>query len=370
MTTETTQAAASTAAAQVAAKPAIVPGSPEYNAAMVAKARGSRAMENGVERTFGPVENPVVETPLATATETAAAVAVATPATTAAAAPAVVKAPDGTPAKFVNADGSLNAVAMAKSYTELERLTSQRQAPPAKTAEQLATEATAEAARVAALTPEQKAAEVAAAAAKVVQKTPEQIAAEAAAVEAAKVPPVTFAQAQAAATAELTKDGKLSDSSYATFEKLGIPKASVDVYIAGQQAQGQVYLNEIYTAGGGKDAYTQMVQWASANLSAEEATAFDGVLRAGDRGAMQMAVAGLKARHAASNGTGGTLVQPAPGEVQTATAAFANQAEMTRAMQDPRYAKDSAYRNEVAAKVASSKRQGISLGINAYANRQ
>lgn len=373
MTTENTQVVApATTTAAVTVPTPVVPGSPEYNAAMIAKARGSRALENGVERTFGPIENPTEPVVAATSTEAAAAAAVTAPATAAAA--TVPPKPSFVPDKFYDAKtGVVNYEAMAKSQQEAEATLSRTRqelatlkATPAKTAEQLAAEATVEAARVATLTPEQKAAE---AAAKVAQKTPAEIAAEALATEAAKVVPVTFAQAQEAATAELAKDGKLSDVSYAAFEKLGIPKPSVDAFIQGQHAQANVYLNEIYTAGGGKDSYTSMVQWAAANLSAEETVAFDGVLRAGDRGAMQMAVAGLKARFTASNGTSGTLVQPAPGEVQTATAAFQNQAELTAAMKDPRYAKDSAYRNQVAAKLAASKRQGISVGINAFSNR-
>lgn len=358
-------------AAAVASDTAPKPGSPEYNAAMIAKARGSRITENSDQRTVGAEASTGTAATgtaatAAAGTETTAATTAAAAATTetAAAAAAVAKPPvkpEGVPDKFWNATtGAVDYAAWNKSTTELEaHFTRTRQADAAQKKVN-----DAKAAVAAATTPEAKTAAESALTLAQAEHTVATQAPAPAPVEQPVVKPVTFEQAQAAATQEFAKDGKLSDASYQTFEKLGIPKVAVDAHIAGLQAQTASYVGQIHQAAGGKEAYDAMVNWAKANYTPAEVTAFDSTLRTMDAGQMTMAVNGLKARFTAANGTGGTLITPNPGGGNTGDAVFSSQAEMTTAMRDPRYAKDAAYRAEVARKVSNSKRQGIRLGYS------
>lgn len=151
---------------------------------------------------------------------------------------------------------------------------------------------------------------------------------------------------------EYDTNGKLSDESYATLAERGFDKATVDTYIAGQQAIADRYQDAAFATAGGKDALTQMNTWAQANLTPAEVASYNKAVTSGDVGMMQLAVSGLKARYAADNGTEGRPVIP---NTSTAKAGgFVTHTEMTTAMKDPRYRKDPDYRREVERRVAES----------------
>lgn len=261
--------------------------------------------------------------------------------------------PEWCPEKFWNAEtGAVNQEAMAKSYAELQTKLGTAKAPdmgagdPAKAAaEAAARDAAAKPASE--RTPEEQ------------KLAAEKEAADKAAAEAA----VTKARADAvqAATAEIQRDGKLSEQTYQQLAKAGYDKATVDAYIDGQKAQATLIINSMHDMAGGKEAFEQKVAWGSANYSIEEQTAFNNALRSGDKGQITLAVQGLNARYAAEFGKGGKTVETKGGT--PAGNAFASQAELQAAMSDARYAKDAAYRAQVAERIAASQRQGIDIGI-------
>ena len=76
-------------------------------------------------------------------------------------------------------------------------------------------------------------------------------------------------------TDSYAKNGELSENDYSKLEKAGISKDIVDQYIAGQQAIANQVQGEIYSQIGGKEAYTEMVQWASDNMTEQEVSAFN-----------------------------------------------------------------------------------------------
>ena len=103
---------------------------------------------------------------------------------------------------------------------------------------------------------------------------------------------------------------------------------------------------------GGEENYTNMMQWASENLNETEIGMYDSVMDSGNRNAAFFAMQALSYRYNDSVGVEGNLLQ---GKASSnTTKGFKSQAEVVTAMQDPRYDRDPAYRQEVMAKLESS----------------
>lgn len=302
-------------AAVVVVAPAI--GTPEYDAAMIAKFES---------RTAAPAA------PVVGALE-----------------PAVK--PEGVPEKFWDAaKGEVNFAAWGKSTAELEaaRTKAAQTAPAAPAApakvEPTADQKAAEAALAAAKTPEEK---TAAEALKATADTAAQAAADKAASDAMASKGLDMAEF----TAEFTANQTLSEASYEKLAKAGIPKEMVDGYIDGQLALRASQDAAGYDAAGGKEQFAKMADWSRANMTEGERTAFNNAV-AGTPEQMKLAVAGLRARYEAANGSDPKLL--GGNATNNNGIGYASRAEMTTAMRDPRYAKDPAYRATVEQKVAAS----------------
>ena len=109
---------------------------------------------------------------------------------------------------------------------------------------------------------------------------------------------------------------------------------------------------ELKNSIGGEEQYTRLMEWASQNMSESEIDMYDSVMESGDRNAAFFAMQALSYKYGDSVGVEGKLVQ---GKAPTETAkGFKSQAEVVAAMQDPRYDRDPAYRQEIMAKLESS----------------
>jgi len=155
-----------------------------------------------------------------------------------------------------------------------------------------------------------------------------------------------------ALTTEYNDAGELSEATYAKLAEKGIPKETVDAYIAGQEALAQQSIDAVLSEFGGADEYTKMVTWAATGLSKNEVAAFNSAMDNGTVDSIKLTIAGLKARYVAANGKDPSLLDGGNGEASTDV--FRSTSEMTTAMKDPRYAKDPAYRRDVQEKVARS----------------
>ena len=103
---------------------------------------------------------------------------------------------------------------------------------------------------------------------------------------------------------------------------------------------------------GGEEQYSQLMQWANENMNDQEIDMFDSVIESGDVNAAYFAIQALSFKYGDSVGVEGKLVQgKAPTET---TKGFKSQAEVVSAMQDPRYDRDPAYRQEIMAKLERS----------------
>jgi len=148
---------------------------------------------------------------------------------------------------------------------------------------------------------------------------------------------------------EFTDTGALSEASLKALEGVGIPKDVVDTYIAGQEALIAQAAAKVHSLVGGKDEYDAMLAWASLNVPAGDAEAFNTSM-AGDFNSQKLAVDALRARYVAAVGSNHKLItgDPAVNKVE----GYESRAQMVADMSDPRYAKDEAYRRKVANKLA------------------
>ena len=111
-------------------------------------------------------------------------------------------------------------------------------------------------------------------------------------------------------------------------------------------------IREVRDFAGGEQAYSNMIQWAGTNLDKQSISAFDNIINSGSIDAIKLAVSGLKSRYDAANGTEGTMLTGKP--PRSAGDTFRSQAELVRAMNDKRYDKDPAYRQDIIEKLERS----------------
>ena len=103
---------------------------------------------------------------------------------------------------------------------------------------------------------------------------------------------------------------------------------------------------------GGQQEYTNLLGWAKDNFSEQEIEMYDSIMESGNTQAAFFAVQALALRYQDSVGTEGELIQ---GRAATdSTQGFRSQAELVNAMNDPRYERDAAYRNDIMRKLELS----------------
>ena len=103
---------------------------------------------------------------------------------------------------------------------------------------------------------------------------------------------------------------------------------------------------------GGTDSYNETLAWASENLKPEEVAAYDNVVNSGNKDAIFFAVQALNQRYRDAVGFEGQTISGKA--VKQTVKGFRSQAELARAISDPRYRNDPAYRLDIEAKLAAS----------------
>ena len=111
-------------------------------------------------------------------------------------------------------------------------------------------------------------------------------------------------------------------------------------------------INTIKNFAGGEAQYDNIIAWANSNLDAKSQEAFDSIVNTGSVDAIKIAVSGLKSQYEAANGYEGKMYTgKAP---KGNTDVFRSQAELVAAMNDKRYDRDPAYRQDVIEKLDRS----------------
>lgn len=156
---------------------------------------------------------------------------------------------------------------------------------------------------------------------------------------------------------EYSDTGALSPESINTLVKSGIPEPIIRNYLEGITALSDAQTAQIHGIVGGETQYNSMLGWATDNLEDTEIAEFNTIMDSGNTSSMKMAVKGLQARFVQSGPPSSRLIQ---GDVTgNSSGSYRSIAEVTAAMRDPRYAKDSAYRAEVESRLRGSSVMGI-----------
>ena len=163
-------------------------------------------------------------------------------------------------------------------------------------------------------------------------------------------------------------NGQITDDMYGQLEGAGLSRSAVDSYLAGRAVesgyttgQGEApdltdsEVNAIKNSVGGESQYQSMVDWASQNLPQTTVEAFDELINSGNAGAIQLAVNGLKQQYEETNGYEGRMLTGKP--PTNSRDVFRSQPELVAAMDDPRYDRDPAYRQDIIEKLDRSNLQ-------------
>lgn len=159
-------------------------------------------------------------------------------------------------------------------------------------------------------------------------------------------------------------DGKLSEATMEEFSKMS-SKELVEAFFRYQDTvekteapQGveltDQQISEVQNFVGGEAKYQELVTWASENFSEEEVNAFDSVVETGNIPAIRLALQALQYRYQDSVGVDGNMLQGKPAQPRDV---FRSQSELVRAMSDPKYDNDPAYRMDVIEKLGRSNLQ-------------
>ena len=153
--------------------------------------------------------------------------------------------------------------------------------------------------------------------------------------------------------------GTLEAGDYEQLAEAGFNRDMVDAYLSGlqyKQAQDTALsvkeVASIKQSLGGEAEYNKMIEWAAANLSADEVEGFNQIINTQPMAAVKMAITGLHARYSAVEGREPKLIGGrAP---KGSTDKFESTAQLVEAMSDPRYSKDPAYQKKVQDKLSRS----------------
>ena len=161
-------------------------------------------------------------------------------------------------------------------------------------------------------------------------------------------------------------NGTISEDMYKQLESAGFNKPLVDSFLNGLKTNTQETTTEppvedrfteseirsVQNSVGGEEQYKRLVEWAADNLPANDIDAFDELISTGNTNQIKLAVQGMNAQYQEANGYEGRMLQGTPskqsGEV------FRSQAQLVKAMSDPRYDNDPAYRADVIEKLERS----------------
>lgn len=155
-----------------------------------------------------------------------------------------------------------------------------------------------------------------------------------------------------ALTTEYEEKGALSEDTYKKLADAGYPKAVVDTYIRGIEAANEAFVNSVYTAAGGKTEYDKLSNYIQSK-GKDAVEGFNDALMNGSLSTVKMLINGFKAEMTLRNGTqkASVLGSGSP----AGTSGFANEADMDKAMDDPRYGVDEEYTKQVTKRLSKSK---------------
>jgi len=157
-----------------------------------------------------------------------------------------------------------------------------------------------------------------------------------------------------------SNEGKLSEETMQKFTEMSstdLVNAYMEIQKNAPPPQAEAVdltdseMNQVFNSAGGEAEYNKLTSWAAENLAENKLDAFNSIINQGDATAIQIAVAGLKSEYDNSEGYEGRMLT---GKAARAQDNFRSQAELVSAMNDPRYDRDPAYRQDLYDKLERS----------------
>ena len=156
---------------------------------------------------------------------------------------------------------------------------------------------------------------------------------------------------------EYEQDGQLSEEAIEKLSSMD-SKELIKAYLQYNNEARSVQVQQseidaIQQSVGGTAAYNEMMEWAAGNLNESEIAEYNEVTTSGNVTAIKFAVAALANRYRNADGYEAQLVsgKKAPSDKKT----FRSHGELSRAIADPRYSTDAAYRRDVEERLSRSK---------------
>ena len=154
--------------------------------------------------------------------------------------------------------------------------------------------------------------------------------------------------------------GSITEDDYQKLGEAGFSKQVIDTYLNGIGKESnpaedikESQLEDILSVTGGEEGYTKLRDWTQKNMPDETLKAFDKILDTQDPTMIKVAVQGFASQMKESEGYEPQLINGRTATSNTNT--FKTQAELTKAMADPRYGKDEAYTLSVYDRLKESK---------------
>ena len=159
-------------------------------------------------------------------------------------------------------------------------------------------------------------------------------------------------------------DGQISEETMQRFTEMSsselveaymaIKERNPDIDSAGSYSEDltDAEMNQVYNSAGGEAEYKRLTSWAAQNVSSTKLNAFNDMIDKGNATAIQIAVAGLRAEYEAQEGYEGRMLTGKA--AKSSGNVFRSQAEVVQAMNDPKYDRDPAYRQDVYDKLERS----------------
>ena len=149
---------------------------------------------------------------------------------------------------------------------------------------------------------------------------------------------------------EFVDQGGLSEDSMKELTDQGLSRELVDGFVKGQQSLVEQSRRDAFDVAGGEEEFGQMMDWATKNLSETEVEQYNSMLGVNAEN-NRFATRSLAALWRQETGFAPSLIQ---GRGNPAPSGYQSWAQVSEAMRDPRYQKDSAYRRTVEQRVSQS----------------
>lgn len=158
---------------------------------------------------------------------------------------------------------------------------------------------------------------------------------------------------------EYAEKGELSAETMEAFKEMSSEEL-VEAYVRMQanepsaesgREMSDAEVSSVYDTVGGQDEYQAITSWAADNLSPEEVEGYDSLVQSGNTSAINLALQAITNRYTDAMGSEGNTLQGKPARSRDV---FRSQAEVVKAMSDPRYDNDPAYRADIMDKLSAS----------------